>query len=145
MRGGIPSEGGIAVRNEDYLKIDELQREGHGYKKIAALLDLPLNTVKSYIRRHPVTKEPTKVVSGCLHCGAPLIQNTGKKEKKFCSDRCRMAWWNTHPERVNKKAFYTATCAHCGREFVSYGNKGRKYCSRPCFDNSRRKGGKVDE
>ena len=47
---------------------------------------------------------------------------------------------NAHPERVNRKAFYVATCAHCGQEFQSYGNKGRKYCSRLCFNQARRKG-----
>ena len=133
------------MRNEDSIKIEELQREGHGYKKIATMLDLPLNTVKSYIRRHPVTTTSAASVKGCLNCGAPLLQKPGKKEKKFCSDRCRMAWWNAHPERVNRKTFYAATCAHCGKEFQSYGNKGRKYCSRLCFNQARRKGGKADE
>ena len=72
------------MRNEDSIKIEELQREGHGYKKIATMLDLPLNTVKSYIRRHPVTTTSTASVTGCLNCGAPLLQKPGKKEKKFC-------------------------------------------------------------
>ena len=133
------------MTNEECMKIEELQHEGYGYKKIALLLELPVNTVKSYVRRHPVTPTAAVLAKGCLHCGAPLAQLPGKKEKKFCSDRCRMAWWNAHPERVNKKAFYKLTCAHCGREFEAYGNAGRKYCSRTCYDLARSKGGKVDE
>lgn len=133
------------MTNEEALKIEELQREGQGYKKIALLLNLPVNTVKSYIRRHPVEQTTTAPTQGCLNCGTPLLQKPGKKEKKFCSDRCRMAWWNAHPERVNRKAFYAATCAHCGREFQAYGNRGRKYCSRSCFDQARVKGGPGNE
>ena len=133
------------MTNEEAVKIEELQREGQGYKKIALLLNLPVNTVKSYIRRHPVEQATTAPTQGCLNCGTPLLQKPGKKEKKFCSDRCRMAWWNAHPERVNRKAFYAATCAHCGREFKAYGNRGRKYCSRLCFDQARVKGGPTNE
>lgn len=135
------------MTNEESLKIEELQREGHGYKKIALMLDLPVNTVKSFIRRHPVNQPtaPALQARGCLNCGSPVVQIPGKKEKKFCSDRCRMAWWNAHPERVNRKAFYAATCAHCGREFKAYGNRGRKYCSRLCFDQARVKGGPTNE
>ena len=48
-----------------------------------------------------------------------------------------MAWWNTHPADVNKQAFYSITCQHCGKDFLSYGNKNRKYCSRECYSNAR--------
>lgn len=133
------------MRNEDCLRIEELQREGHGYKKIAVLLGLPVNTVKSYIRRHPVAAPAAVPAKGCLNCGSPIVQSAHRKEKKFCSDRCRMAWWNAHPERVNRKAFYAATCAFCGREFEAYGNRDRKYCSRSCAAQGRKKGGMENE
>lgn len=73
-------------------------------------------------------------------CGAALMQIPHRKPKKFCSDKCRMAWWNSHQELVNRKAIYHLACAHCGQSFDSYGNKNRKYCSRRCYDDARRKG-----
>ena len=40
----------------------------------------------------------------CPQCGALLTQTTGRKRVKFCSDNCRTAWWNAHPEKVNRTA-----------------------------------------
>jgi endogenous inhibitor of DNA gyrase (YacG/DUF329 family) len=114
------------------IKIRELQMQGHGYKKIAKILGISENTVKSYCRRHPVE-------NSCLQCGRALSHTQGKKRKKFCSDKCRLTWWNSHKEFVKKKTFYTLTCQHCGQLFESYGNSKRKFCSRACFNDSRRK------
>lgn len=102
---------------------------------IAIALGLSVNTVRSYIRRHP-PKDAVQV--GCRQCGKPVLQAKGRKAKYFCSDRCRNAWWNTHPEKVQRKAYYRLTCQFCGKEFVSYGNKNRKYCSRLCYADARR-------
>ena len=57
--------------------------------------------------------------------------------RKFCSDACRTAWWNSHPDCVDRKAVYAYTCAHCGKPFTAYGNKERKYCSRNCYISDR--------
>lgn len=102
---------------------------------IAIALGLSVNTVRSYIRRHP-PKDTVQV--GCRQCGKPVMQAKGRKAKYFCSDRCRNAWWNAHPEQVQRKAYYRLTCEYCGKEFVSYGNRNRKYCSRLCYADARR-------
>ena len=102
---------------------------------IAITLGLSVNTVRSYIRRHP-PKDTVEV--GCRQCGKPVMQHKGRKAKYFCSDRCRNAWWNAHPEKVQRKAYYRLACRFCGKEFVSYGNKNRKYCSRLCYADARR-------
>ncbi len=102
---------------------------------IAIALGLSVNTVRSYIRRHP-PKDTVEV--GCRQCGKPVMQHKGRKAKYFCSDRCRNAWWNAHPEKVQRKAYYRLACRFCGKEFVSYGNKNRKYCSRLCYADTRR-------
>lgn len=102
---------------------------------IAIALGLSVNTVRSYIRRHP-PKDAVQV--GCRQCGKPIMQHKGRKAKHFCSDRCRNAWWNAHPEKVQRKAYYRLVCQFCGKEFVSYGNKNRKYCSRLCYADARR-------
>ena len=102
---------------------------------IAIALGLSVNTVRSYIRRHP-PKDTVQV--GCRQCGKPILQAKGRKAKYFCSDRCRNAWWNAHPEKVQRKAYYRLTCQFCGKEFVIYGNKNRKYCSRLYYADARR-------
>ena len=112
----------------------ELQRQGLGYKTIAAITGYSVNTVKSTCRRHPPLNEKV-----CLQCEVKAEQLSHRKEKKFYSDKCRMAWWNSHPERVNRKAFYHLVCAHCGQPFDSYGNDHRKSCSRACYAEARRK------
>ena len=117
------------------IEIMEYRRQGLGYKRIASITGYSINTVKSVCRRSPETFEKR-----CLQCGAVLVQPPHRKEKKFCSDKCRMAWWNSHPERVNRKAVYHFVCAQCGQPFDSYGNDHRKYCSRRCYDDARRKG-----
>jgi hypothetical protein len=65
--------------------------------------------------------------SVCLGCGKPITQREGIKRVKFCCPSCRQAWWNSHPEKVNRKAIYSFTCACCGKPFTAYGNRGRKY------------------
>ena len=54
------------MRNEE---IDKLRFQGYGYKKIARLLRLSENTIKSYCRRHPFDK--TQKV--CLQWKTPHI------------------------------------------------------------------------
>lgn len=45
-----------------------------------------------------------------------------------------------------RKAFYPLICAECGKEFLSYGNRKRKYCSHACYIKARfQKGGCHDE
>ena len=84
-------------------KIAEMQKEGAGYRRIATVLGMPINTVKSYCQRHPVSPTPA-VSNNCKHCGADLEESAGKRKKQFCCDQCRMAWWNKHRYMVQRKA-----------------------------------------
>ena len=125
------------MTSEEKKRIEYLQSQGLGYKRIASTLGLPVNGVKSFCRRHPA-KPPAE--GACPMCGVALVQIPHRKPKKFCSDKCRMAWWNSHQELVTRKAIYHLVCTHCGQPFESYGNQKRKYCSRRCYDDARRKG-----
>lgn len=127
--------------------MDEVQKrmiityrdKGCSYKAIADMLKIPVNTVKSCCRRNKLKKsEPIKVRAmpdkdRCLCCGCEITIIKGHRRKKFCSDRCRMSWWNAHKDNVNKKAVYSLTCDCCGEKFEAYGAKNRKYCSRRCY------------
>lgn len=125
---------------EEIRRVGQLQREGYGYKKIASLTGLPVNTIKSHCRRHPVSNESIAVENGlCKMCGNTLTQTPHKKKRLFCSDACRMAWWNSHREQVNRRAVCSLTCAYCGRAFECYGDTKRKFCSRQCYSQFRRK------
>lgn len=115
--------------------LNTMRTNGKPASEIAIALRISANTVRSYIKRHP---RQSSGDCACRYCGSGIVQTKGRKIKLFCSDRCRNAWWKEHPEKINKKAYYTLPCEYCGKEFTSYGNKNRKYCSRACYADSRK-------
>lgn len=122
-------------------RINHMRSAGESYAVIANAIGIPENTVKSYCRRNNIsaTIPDGKAAAGiCKNCDALLRHTPGKKTKLFCSDQCRMEWWNQHPESVNRKAVYSFVCPVCSTAFKSYGNAHRVYCSRACFAASRR-------
>lgn len=118
-------------------RVEYLRRKGKSYAAVAVALGISENTVKSYCRRNKlgasIDDQNDDNGSICQNCGILISLTPGAKKKRFCSDKCRLGWWNDHPELVNKKAIYSFSCAHCGRSFESYGNNGRKYCSHACY------------
>lgn len=114
-------------------EIARLYQNNISYRGISQKLNIPINTVKSTIRRFGFTRAE----GVCKQCNAPLKK--AKNNKIFCSDKCRMQWWNSHPELIIRKAYYHFICAYCGREFDSYGNAHRKYCCHKCYTESRKK------
>lgn len=131
-------------------RIREMKADGHGYVAIARELGLSENTVKSFCRRNGLNRaaEDTAAPQGegdksaCPCCGAQVRQNPGRKVKRFCSDKCRNAWWNSHMGQVQRKAHYEFVCACCRKPFTAYGNAGRKYCSHACYIKDRFGGGR---
>jgi hypothetical protein len=125
---------------EQKQKIRQLRQSGYGYATIAEALGLTKNQVSAFCRRNaltgtkaePHTREKLDV-NCCRCCGKPLVQTPGRKPVKFCSDSCRVSWWNTHPEMVNKKAIYHFACACCGKDLISCEKsiKSNRQCQ-PC-------------
>lgn len=105
--------------------------QGLTYTEIAVATELSPNTVKSFCRRrHIQISKPEPVMNDrCKNCGAPINQTPGVKQRVFCSDKCRYTWWNAH----RRKQPYHLLCHHCGREFISYGNRKRRFCGRECY------------
>lgn len=138
---GRPSKGGHNMTKDEIVVVTQLQRQGLGYRRIAALTNIPLNTIKSYCRRHPVNEAEADapLEAFCRQCGQPIESVPHHKAKQFCSDKCRMTWWNSHRNLVNRKAYQTVVCGNCGTAFQVYGNMPRKFCSRACSVASRRK------
>ena len=131
-------------------QIAKLRGKGYGYGRIAQALNISVNTIKTYCRRHGlggVVANNTVVdeeVHCCLCCGKEIVQQVGRKEKKFCSDKCRNKWWNSNLDKVNRKANYEFICPNCKKPFSAYGNKNRKYCSHACYIEDRFGGGNND-
>lgn len=134
------------MTNEQRMIISSLRVQGMGYGTIARKVGISENTVKSFCRRNVRKVEteqadPHEQEHRCLCCGAPVMQHIGRKEKKFCSDRCRNKWWNSHLDRVDRRAVREVTCANCGKTFSVYGRAERKYCCHACYIQHRFGGG----
>lgn len=126
------------MTNEQKEKIIEFREQGYGYSSIASALGLTKNQVSAFCRRNRLSGEKgsgdaLSVTDVCRNCGKPLTQPIKKKPIKFCCKECRTAWWNSHQDKVNRKALYSYTCPHCGKAFTAYGNSHRKYCSHACY------------
>ena len=130
-------------------QVRKLRAEGYSYSKVAQALGLSENTIKTFCRRNGlggVVESPvvTDEIHHCLCCGTPVAQKSGRKEKKFCSDKCRNKWWNQNLDKVERKAIYEYECPYCKKPFTAYGNKHRKYCSHECYIADRFGGGSHD-
>ena len=97
-RGNVRKKGEIKrviklggnMKRQEIEKIKQMRLNGATPTDIARKLNMSVNTIKSHIRRHPIIPPEPK----CLWCGVPVVQPEGRKQKKFCSDRCRMQYWN---------------------------------------------------
>ena len=70
-------------------KIIEMRNSGCGYKKISEQLQISVNTVKSYCKRHNLVlmeKRNSSSIRFCLQCGNEVKQEQHRKTKKYCSD-----------------------------------------------------------
>mgnify|MGYP002461935126 CR=1 FL=1 len=78
------------MTNDQKQKILTLKDKGNGYRKIAVLLSLPENSVKSFLRREYKQSEKTGL---CRNCNKELEIIPKHKAKIFCCDKCRITFW----------------------------------------------------
>ena len=131
------------MTDQEKQQIAIYRNRGLSYTAISRMMEISVNSIKTYCKRNGLggvrafEKTNGAEVCACENCGTPVMQNPGRKKKRFCSDKCRNAWWNADQDEVNKKANYDCVCEHCKKPFVSYGNKHRKYCSHECYIEDR--------
>lgn len=131
------------MTDQEKQQIAIYRNQGLSYTAISNTMAISVNSIKTYCKRNGLggvrafEKTNSANVCACENCGIPVKQNPGRKKKRFCSDKCRNAWWNSHQEQVNKKANYECVCTYCNKPFISYGNKQRKYCSHECYIEDR--------
>lgn len=116
-------------------KIKEYRQAGYTQGQIAEMTGLSVSSIKSFLRRH-VTVSSAEV---CPMCGKAIRSKPHRKAKKFCSDRCRLRWWNSHPEQVNRTR-HSQLCPQCGITFETH-IASQQFCSRTCAAAARRKKG----
>ena len=123
-------------------RISYMRLNGETYAAIADALGLSRNTVKSFclrnIRRAPCIRKVNPICnSTCDQCGREFSICFGHRQRRFCSDHCRMTWWNAHRDLLNSKSRVEHVCASCGKPFAGYGRQQRKYCCHVCYIDAR--------
>ena len=121
------------MTNLEKHQIMNLREKGYSYGKIANELGISVNTIKSFCRRQSIIKPKADDKHYCKCCGKVVKQTPGRKEKKFCSGECRVKWWNSNLDKVNRKAYEKKTCLKCGKEFMVYGSAPKKFCTHSCY------------
>ena len=113
-------------------QIRHLRRSGVGYKRIASLLGLSVNTVKSFYHRDKeceVEAAEQEVIAGllCQNCGKTIHHVKGKRTRLFCSGACRVAYWRSQAAPKGEKK-----CRWCGST-IRGRDVSRKYCCHACY------------
>ncbi len=122
---------------QEKTKIDALAATGISTTEIANQTGISRNTIKSYLQRQ-------KKQTFCLNCGGILKMTPHKKRKKFCCDKCRMQYWNKHPEEMKLSNATEIHCETCGKTVIRYRKTPRKYCSHSCAAQGRKKHERED-
>lgn len=122
------------MKTDEKKRIQGLREAGLTYREIADVTGIAFGTVKMLFQR--LKDIPT--VPRCEQCHRPLRQDVSRAGRRFCSDKCRITWWTAHPDRMSSNAKHSFTCAGCGKTVIS--RRPGKYCSRACYQASRRGG-----
>jgi len=129
-------EGGLKMNGFQKDQIMKLRANGESYSSIASKVDISINTIKAFCRRSNNGEEQNNSSSNvelCRQCYNPLTNIENKKKKTFCSNKCRMSWWNNSQNSKNRKSNRQFTCQACEQTFIGTGKRMRKFCSRVCY------------
>ena len=128
-----------AMTNEQKQAIASMRDSGVPITSIAQQLGLSVNTIKSYCKRHGIHSgnQSSKNILFCLQCHKEIPQAEHRKEKKFCSNKCRQLWWAENTALIPRDSQIERICPVCKTSFLSYKSKHRIYCSRTCYGKSK--------
>ena len=119
-------------------RILNLRLRGFDYAAISHEIQIKPETVRSYCRKVNLTEISKAESTSCLFCGKQISQPNRGIIKLYCSERCRSAWRRS-TKTMNEK-IYHHIYQGCGKEFDTITNKVQKYCSRTCYQKSRKGG-----
>ena len=127
------------MKREDFKQVQSLREAGYSYSRIATVLGVPKNSVKSYCNRfriRPGARDQFADEDGglrCRQCGLVIESERSSAIRRFCSNECRMRWWNAHRDHAKSKVMQMVVCANCNKAFRSYIGGHRKYCCHECY------------
>ncbi|MCR5486346.1 MAG: RNA polymerase subunit sigma-70 [Lachnospiraceae bacterium] len=126
------------MKKEMMEQIIGLRKQGMSYQQITDAVGVKRATVRYVCYKHGLSgrAKDLMIQEGklCASCGAPIVQPAGGgRRRRFCSVECRRKWWKEHPEMSSQLPVRHLTCLCCGKPFISFGPKERKYCSRDCY------------
>jgi len=137
--------GSVKPTETQGVRIQEMRAAGIGYRVIAQELNLTRDAVRYYCKVHGlagVAEEQVAhsiVAEHCIQCGKPLSAHSGSRTRRFCSSSCRCKWWQTHSDESVRPSSSRqhVVCPNCGKSFLDYSSKARKYCSHACYIRDR--------
>ena len=128
-------------------QIKELRMRGQGYRAIGVAVGLSRDIVRNFCKAKGMDgyaramalnmQERLACGKACACCGKEISQPGNGRPRKFCSDKCRRAWWKLHPEAAQRKHTHIEVCAYCKMEFEVNGSRKQKYCSHNCYIKNR--------
>lgn len=104
----------------------QLRLEGNSSSTITEATGISVNTIKSYCSRHGIPA-PQRVRT-CLLCHTTITT-----AERFCSDACRMVWYESHQNEDPKLLRICKTC----RTVFELRQRNQAYCSKQCFYTDR--------
>jgi len=129
--------------------IFKMKSQGLRNYAVASMLGLKKDTLHEFCKKYHLCG-PEEVIRLniielvqhniiCPQCYGPIRHKKRGRRKRFCTEKCRRAWWKEHEEARNRnpKSWYSNQCLACGKYFVVYGNHCQKYCNRECYLNHR--------
>ena len=119
------------MTREELITIYRLKRKGLTSKEIADVTGISRGTIRSMFSRNPEFKEE----GVCPCCGKTFEITIINPYKRFCSKTCKVSFWN---KKRNTNSTVKKICPCCGKEFFNYSHKNAIYCSKKCFQESRR-------
>ncbi len=117
----------------------DMRQRGLKLHEMAKITGMKEGTIRSFFSRFGIQNMELNRAALCKQCHSPLLAKKYKRVRLFCSDACRIKWWNQHRGEGTHRNQHVYRCRYCQTEFRSYAEA--KYCSRACYFASKRIGG----